>query len=360
MKNFELHEIGKLVRSLRKQRGLTQADLAEHVNIDVATLSKIENGHAMPRKNTLANLLQKLRFDAGDVTPLFLSEKEARFEKLKEKLPKIRDPRNPEHTQKMKEFIEEFEKDSELYEDEFNRQFVLTVQASILVNPANVAVTQTWGNSKLTKEESLKIKATTSFSPEIIADLDKAIEMYNQAMQLTIPVFEIEKLDEYYLSGFEYSIIRNLANAYYLRGKEDLSIDIYKQLEKGIDSNYRIKSNIGGSYLSIIANLCNLLINADRYEEALEYASKGFETCVELQLAMLPLLAQFKGIAMLEIVNKEKGGYDVPEAEEAKIILRDAYYGARLARRISVQQIVEALFATNFKTKVDGTPLEDI
>ena len=355
-----MHEIGKLVQRLRKQRGLTQADLAEQTNIDTATLSKIENGHAMPKQNTIKNLLEKLRFDPGGVIPLFLSEKDARFEKLKAKLPGIGDPRDHEQTKKMNDFIAEFEKDTELYEDDLNRQYIKTVQGVVLIRPANVVVTESWGRAGLSREELIKERESFVFPKDIAEKLDKAIEVLYEGMYITIPAFEIAKMDEYYLSAAETNIVRNLANAYYFKGNEDLAIDIYKKLEKSIDSNYKGKATVGDSYLSTIANLCNLLIYAYRFEEALEYSNKGLDECIELQLAMLPLLAQFKGAAMLEIINKEKGAYDVPEATEAKEILKDAYYGARLAKRISVQKNVESLFAKLFKTKVDGTPLEDV
>ena len=40
-----LSELGKTIRDLRKQKGLSQENLAKESNISRATLSKLENGY---------------------------------------------------------------------------------------------------------------------------------------------------------------------------------------------------------------------------------------------------------------------------------------------------------------------------
>jgi len=360
MRGFDMHEVGKLVRNLRNQRGLTQAVLAEQAGIDIATLSKIENGHSMPKQGTLKSLLEKLRFDFVDTMPLFLSEKEARFNELKQKVVGLGDIQNPENLEKLNSFLDEAEKDAELCEDDLSRQYILNVRASILKFPANMAINTSWSREGLTEEEVIKEKKLFSFSTEVAAKLDKSIELSYKAMKITIPAFDIEKIEEYYLSVTELEIIRNLGNAYYIKGENELAIDIYIRLEKSINSSYRGKAFVSANYQNTIANLCNHLIYSYRYEDVVEYANKGLEKCIKLNLPMIPILAFFKGLAMLKIIHKEKGTFDVPEASEAKMILRDAYHGCRLIGRISTQRHIEDIFAKWFKTKVDGTPIEDM
>ena len=357
MNGFDLHNIGKLVKSLRKQRGLKQAELAEQTGIDIATLSKIENGRAMPKQSTLKSLVEKLRFDFGDTLPLFLTEKEARFNELKQKIIGAGDLQNPENLEKLRGFLDEAEKDTELYEDDLNRQYILNVRAAILKFPANMAINTSWARDGLTEAEVIQEKKSFSFSTDVAANLDKSIELYYEAMKTTIPAFEIEKIEEYYLSVSELDIVRNLGNTYYIKGENDLAIDLYIRLEKSIESSYRGKAFVSAGYPNTIANLCNHLMYSFRYEEVVEYANKGLEKCIQLDLPMIPLFAYFKGLAMLHIIYKAKGTYDVPEAEEAKMFLRDAYHGCRLIRRMSTQRNIESLFAKWFKTKVDGTPL---
>ncbi len=40
-----LSELGKTIKDLRKQKGISQEDLAQQSNISRATLSKLENGY---------------------------------------------------------------------------------------------------------------------------------------------------------------------------------------------------------------------------------------------------------------------------------------------------------------------------
>jgi len=357
MNGFDLHNIGKLVKSLRKQRGLTQADLAEQTGIDVATLSKIENGHAMPKQSTLKSLLEKLRFDPGDTMPLFLSAKETRFNELKQKIVGCGDMQDPKNLEKLSSFLDEAEKDTELYEDNFNRQYILNVRAAILKFPANLAINTSWSKDGLTEEEIIKEKESFSFSAEVAAKLDKAIELYCEAMKITIPAFEIGKVEEYYLSVQELDIVGGLGNSYYIKGENDLAVDLYKRLEKSIDSDYRGNAFIKAHYSRIVANLCNHLLYSYRYEDVVEYANKGLEKSVQLSLPMIPVLAYFKGLAMLHIIYKKNGTYDAPEADDAKMILRDAYHGCKLIGRVSTQRHIEQIFAKWLKIKVDGTPL---
>ena len=59
--------IGKRIATARKQRGLTQAKLAEMVDISNNYLSHIENSHSIPSLETLVDICTAL-----DVTPDYL------------------------------------------------------------------------------------------------------------------------------------------------------------------------------------------------------------------------------------------------------------------------------------------------
>ncbi len=49
---------GKRIKELRKERSLTQEQLAELIGIDTRNLIKIENGQTFPRANTLDRLIE--------------------------------------------------------------------------------------------------------------------------------------------------------------------------------------------------------------------------------------------------------------------------------------------------------------
>lgn len=67
--------LGELIRSLRKARGLTQAQLAEAIGVDESYISKIEKGKLSytPSEETLRLLAQVL--DADPLELLHLAEK---------------------------------------------------------------------------------------------------------------------------------------------------------------------------------------------------------------------------------------------------------------------------------------------
>ena len=57
--------IGNRIKTLRVQRGLTQDQLAEMVDITTIYLSRIENGHAKPTLDIYALICNKLQCDLG-------------------------------------------------------------------------------------------------------------------------------------------------------------------------------------------------------------------------------------------------------------------------------------------------------
>ena len=67
--------IGRELRALRQQQGLTVADLAQRAGLSGGMLSKIENGQASPSLTTLQALAQALQIP---LTAVFRSYEEAR------------------------------------------------------------------------------------------------------------------------------------------------------------------------------------------------------------------------------------------------------------------------------------------
>lgn len=75
MNSMELHEIGEIIRKVRKERRLRLEDLADE-NISPATISNIERGvpHVNPQRAVY--LLEKLNIEIKDLPNLILEEKE--------------------------------------------------------------------------------------------------------------------------------------------------------------------------------------------------------------------------------------------------------------------------------------------
>ena len=55
--------IGKLIRELRKERGLTQVELAEYSGVTFSTINKIENEKGGVKLETVEKVLAVLGYD---------------------------------------------------------------------------------------------------------------------------------------------------------------------------------------------------------------------------------------------------------------------------------------------------------
>ena len=70
------HEIGNKLTELRKQKGLTQEELAIRCNVNVRTIQRIESGTVSPRVSTLkligAELDYEIPFDENDDSKFWL------------------------------------------------------------------------------------------------------------------------------------------------------------------------------------------------------------------------------------------------------------------------------------------------
>jgi transcriptional regulator with XRE-family HTH domain len=84
MRPLSLHEIGEVIRKVRKERGLRLEDLADE-NISPATVSNIERGvaHVSPEKITY--LLEKLDLPMNKL-PEMLEKEQEELKKIKFKL----------------------------------------------------------------------------------------------------------------------------------------------------------------------------------------------------------------------------------------------------------------------------------
>ena len=56
-------KIGELIRSLRKEKGVSLRDLAKKVNVSFVNISHIENGKVETSKKTLKQIAEALNYD---------------------------------------------------------------------------------------------------------------------------------------------------------------------------------------------------------------------------------------------------------------------------------------------------------
>ncbi|WP_171110651.1 MULTISPECIES: helix-turn-helix transcriptional regulator [unclassified Streptomyces] len=61
-------QVGEQIRHVREHHNLTQLDVCGRSGIDVATYSRIENGHASPKLDTLIRIALAIGVDLNELT----------------------------------------------------------------------------------------------------------------------------------------------------------------------------------------------------------------------------------------------------------------------------------------------------
>ncbi len=83
--------IGKRIQTVRKQRGLTQEQLSQMVNLSTNYLSNIETGFKTPKLETLIQIMNALECDANallaDVVDVSTSNESGQVAKALSELP---------------------------------------------------------------------------------------------------------------------------------------------------------------------------------------------------------------------------------------------------------------------------------
>lgn len=67
MKNMDQIKIGKFIAELRKQQNITQADLAEKLNISNRAVSKWETGKSLPDPGIMQELCSYLKINVNEL-----------------------------------------------------------------------------------------------------------------------------------------------------------------------------------------------------------------------------------------------------------------------------------------------------
>lgn len=67
---MDAKELGNRIQILRKEKGMTQEELAEKTGLSVRTVQRIENGEVDPRSYTLHQIAEALGVDITDLTKI--------------------------------------------------------------------------------------------------------------------------------------------------------------------------------------------------------------------------------------------------------------------------------------------------
>ena len=246
------YEVGLLIKKLRTQKGMSQEELA-HPIISRETLSRIEGGKVTPHTKTIMSLFERLGYDPTELYQFFLTSDEADIKRIEDELvmlssivqrnkPEI----NAEHSAKITGLIQKLESNKEYMEKPLNQQFVL------------------------------KEKALYSFYME---DDENAMKLAYEALNITIPTFDIGKIAEYHLTRADQSMIVTLALVHRYAKRYSQAIDILYQLKANEDKSILDVYMRAKRMSSTIRNLAHVLCMGKRAQELLDVCEEGIKIC---------------------------------------------------------------------------------
>jgi len=284
-KNF-----GELLGLLRTEAGLSQKDLARGI-CDRSNYGRIESGTIEPGIYPKEHILQRLGRYPYYYTYNFLSMEE--FEVNKKKKAIVTAISRAE-LDKAKSLINELEKsDTEKVSKTFN-----------------------YFREKMGKVFILSSKAAISTGEE-------ALNLLEEAINIAIPNFNANKIEDYRLCFDELQLLNRLGSYYTKIGKFFEAANIFKSLIKSMDKHYVDEYEKVRMYMVLQYNYADAIVEMGLFDEVIAIADEGRKLELKHRLFdIAPYFASVCGEALFEKGEKEK----------SRPYFAMAYHGLRLLR----------------------------
>ena len=190
MQNYKL---GEYIRQRRLDLGLTQEQVCAGI-CESVTLSRVENGKQTPSRNRINAILQRLGLPDDRYYALVTPE-ELEIEALKKEIVACN---------ALKRVEDGFDKISQLEkivkpDDQITQQFIL--RSKVLLG----GLDKRYSN-------------------------DERIQMLVQAIRMTIPDFQLDKIEAFLFTLDEMKLVNQIGNAYSLSGDNEKAADIFYRL----------------------------------------------------------------------------------------------------------------------------------
>ena len=265
---------GLIIKDYRAKKGITQEKLSDGV-CSVSTLHRIERGKVTPSVFVLGYLMERLGFEAGKY---YLS------------------------ASCLQEFI---------FINTYN-----DVEAHVMAqrfDEASMQITKLESAEHLlSKDEGAGIRKQMIMSLQCAisqgknGDASELFELIQEALLLTLPDFDENRISRYMLSYCEISLINMLATTYKNSGSSERKIKILYQVKDNLDRYYSDDYEKSRGYVQTLYNLSNALGLSSQYEKALEICEIAIQACVKnKRLYLLPHLNFNKGCALFYMGDKE-------------------------------------------------------
>ena len=253
-----MQNLSKLVRSERKARNLTQADLAEMADLAVRTISRIENNdYKNVDQDTLKKVQRALDLDIRDIDIQVPREVQVMMEN--EVYTLLR------HT---------FKKDYQLANEELAKVVAKydKYRESLYFKQLLFFAKGTAFEYKTTRVAGLNyiIKALSMTQPDLVSTKN------GRFMAL-----DLQKIEEGNFTLLEYGCIKEIGVCLAGLGRKRYSLAVYQSLLTSIQKKVTAQ-DIKEKLLAITcANIANRLIEEKQYDEASNYIHQGITFCHE-------------------------------------------------------------------------------
>lgn len=283
--------LGEYIRHRRLELGLTQEQLCEGI-CEPITISRLETGKQNPTKNTITALLQRLGLPDDRYVAL-LSKRETELDALQKELVsyniQYQNALEPEKSRLQAQAYEKLRQLEALAEE----------------------------NDTVTKQLILRSRVLLGKEGGGPYSLDEQLELLMDAIRLTVPRFDLEEINRSLYSLDEVKVINQIAGVYTEKGQHRMAAEILGQLLKYIHKHYQNILQSGGLLPLVSHNYARVLHLCKRYEEAIEVAQLGRESCVKFgHYQVLAGLLHTAAICY----------HEIGQHEQSKELFYQAYY----------------------------------
>lgn len=241
MQNYKL---GEYIRQRRLDLGLTQEQVCAGI-CESVTLSRVENRKQTPSRNRINAILQRLGLPDDRYYALVTPE-ELEIEALKKEIVACN---------ALKCVEDGFDKISQLEkivkpDDQITQQFIL--RSKVLLG----GLDKRYSN-------------------------DERIQMLVQAIRMTIPDFQLDKIEDFLFTLDEMKLVNQIGNAYSLSGDNEKAADIFYRLLQYIRRHLPETVTSNRMLPLVLYNFARSLDLSQKYEEGAKVARCGKEACIK-------------------------------------------------------------------------------
>ena len=236
--------IGKVIRQRRKELGYTQQKLCEGI-CEPPNISRLENEQQIPSRSTMTLILERLGLP-GDMYVAYLSDNEVEIEDLQTEIVSCN----------------------------------MTVNSEQGLDAINRLESLIEDNDKIIKQFILRSKAILGHYVDgqiVPYSRKERLELLYEAIKLTVPRFDLQRISDYLYGIIEVKIINQIAQVYSEQGESEQVIEIYKQLLQYVLDHMQGLKEQSAIIPMLAYNYSRELCLAQRPQEALEIAEQGKE-----------------------------------------------------------------------------------